>query len=311
MVSDVDSLSDGEIDRKAQKRSDRYADYRKRVASKAADIGTLHAVADPERKERCRTDLEAFLQSISPTRLACLSSPRPIVALSNASSVAFSLAVDSPMRCSVASASRRLPRMRRCGRFCTVIEVRLHLRRRRAGRPRSILGRSKPNSDERRTVRRLPRSLYRRSAPGWPPQRATSQHYKGERTHLHWTGDKLVLPTVAGSRSASGAVVSCKGITAVRRGMTHRRVDGTRQRRTSSFSTTFRRMVSPPAWADREPAEDHSKNVLKLAGHNRQIAIVCNGTVIEPDDLMDQLCDPTKSVVGVRRSPLCFGCRHT
>ena len=66
MVSDVDSLSDGEIDRKAQKRSDQYADYRKRVASKAADIGTLHAVADPERKERCRTDLEAFLQEYFP-----------------------------------------------------------------------------------------------------------------------------------------------------------------------------------------------------------------------------------------------------
>ena len=296
MVSDVDSLSDGEIDRKAQKRSDQYADYRKRVASKAADIGTLHAVADPERKERCRTDLEAFLQEYFPdsTGLSEFSPShrRVIKRLERCILVGgrFANAVFRGFgKSSIASNAALWAILYGHRKFVCIFGAEGEAAEEHLGTIKAEL----ETNDE--LFADFPEVCIAVRHLAGHPQRATSQHYKGERTHLHWTGDKLVLPTVAGS-SASGAVVSCKGITAVRRGMTHRRVDGTRQRPDFILLDDIQTDESA-----RQPGQIANrlkiiqKNVLKLAGHNRQIAIVCNGTVIEPDDLMDQLCDHDKN----------------
>jgi hypothetical protein len=56
--------------------------------------------------------------------------------------------------------------------------------------------------------------------------RQKGQKYHGEPTRIEWTSDKIVLPTIAGSR-ASGVVVSCSGMKGSDiRGQNQARADG-------------------------------------------------------------------------------------
>lgn len=121
------------------------------------------------------------------------------------------------------------------------------------------------------------------------PQRAMTQSYRGDLTHIEWTAQQIVLPTIPGS-VASGAVLCSGGITGGFRGMKHKRPDGTQQR--------------PDAIILDDPQTDESaatliqvnktlnkirKALVKLGGHRKSIAIVVNATVIEPDDAIDKL----------------------
>jgi len=48
--------------------------------------------------------------------------------------------------------------------------------------------------------------------------RCSGQLYKGQRTHIGWTANEVVLPTIPGS-AASGAIIRVAGITGRIRGM--------------------------------------------------------------------------------------------
>ena len=123
-------------------------------------------------------------------------------------------------------------------------------------------------------------------------QRCASQTCCGELTHIEWTKDRIVLPTVAGSKS-SGAIIVTRGITSSIRGLGHRRADGTQQRPDLVIGDdlqTDQSAVSPMQVKKR--LDILSKSVLKLGGHGSTIACVVNGTIIQPDDLMDRIRDP-------------------
>jgi hypothetical protein len=110
-------------------------------------------------------------------------------------------------------------------------------------------------------------------------------------THIEWTADTIVLPTIPGS-VASGAIISCKGLTATIRGMKHKRADGTQQR--PDFAIIDDPQTDESA---RTPLQVNKrinvikKSILKLCGHSAKMAVVMNATVIEPDDLVDQFLD--------------------
>ena len=55
--------------------------------------------------------------------------------------------------------------------------------------------------------------------------RCSGQLYKGERTHIGWVANEIVLPTIPGS-PASGAIIKVGGITGRIRGMKYKRADG-------------------------------------------------------------------------------------
>lgn len=126
------------------------------------------------------------------------------------------------------------------------------------------------------------------------PQRALSQTYRGERTHIEFTALQVVLPTIPKS-AASGAVLCARGITAGFRGLKHKRPDGAQAR--PDF------VILDDPQTDESAATPHQVNktlntlrkaILKLGSHRRQLAIVCNATVIEPDDAVDHLLrDPS------------------
>jgi hypothetical protein len=125
--------------------------------------------------------------------------------------------------------------------------------------------------------------------------RCGGQLLNGERTHISWKGDKLVLPTVKGSPS-SGSILVSRGITGRVRGLKHKTAAGLNLR--------------PDLVVIDDPQTDESAaslvqikdrlNIIKgailgLAGHGQPIACAMPCTIIHCDDLADQMTDRRKN----------------
>lgn len=123
------------------------------------------------------------------------------------------------------------------------------------------------------------------------PQRAARQTIDGVRTHVTASAEELVLPTVPGFEG-SGCVVRCKGITANIRGQRFKRPDGEQVRPDFVIiddPQTDASASSPSQCAKR--LSTINKTILRLGGHFESIACVCNATIIEADDVVDQMQD--------------------
>jgi hypothetical protein len=143
---------------------------------------------------------------------------------------------------------------------------------------------------------------------GWAP----TDEQTSRQTHIEWRGDTIVLPTiyvpegwaaVGGPRpgaklvpsAGSGRIVTTRGIMGGSRGLKHKRPDGTQVRpdfvvlddpQTDESAST--------ALQVKKRLDVLRKNILRLGGHNKKLAIVMNATAIKPDDMVDQVSDPKK-----------------
>lgn len=121
------------------------------------------------------------------------------------------------------------------------------------------------------------------------PQRCDSQTHKGERTHIRWSKDQVVLPTIPKS-PGSGAVITARGLLAGTRGMKRKSATGENARPDLL-------LIDDPQTdqSARTPAGVRKRlhlirsNLLKLGGHRTKLAVNMNATVIERDDLIDEL----------------------
>lgn len=126
-------------------------------------------------------------------------------------------------------------------------------------------------------------------------QRAKGQLYKGERTQITWGKRRIILPTIPGS-AASGSVIDARGITGAMRGMKHTTPEG--------------KIIRPDMAIGDDPQTEQSARspyqvnkrlkiingaMLNLSGPGRRIAAMVPCTVVEPDDLADQLLDREKN----------------
>jgi len=141
-------------------------------------------------------------------------------------------------------------------------------------------------------------------------QRAKTQQYIDKRgevkdTKLGWAGVEINLPFTDGApdgrggwqeAQAAGAVIVCAGITSSTiRGYQHRRADG--------------HVLRPDFALIDDPQDDESaqsatsctkrleiihKGIIRGAGHTRGLSIVMPCTVIQRDDMIDQLLDKKK-----------------
>jgi hypothetical protein len=124
--------------------------------------------------------------------------------------------------------------------------------------------------------------------------RANGQLCNGERTHIGWTADVVVLPTIPQSAS-SAAVIQVKGITGGIRGKKFKRPDGRSVRPDLVIiddPQTDESAKSPSQCAER--VRILSGAVLGLAGPGKKIAGVMPCTVISPGDMADVLLDREK-----------------
>jgi hypothetical protein len=126
-------------------------------------------------------------------------------------------------------------------------------------------------------------------------QRAGKQTLNGELTRIEWTGDRIVLPSVTGF-AGSGAIIWPRSILSKGlRGMRFKRPDGQQARPDFVLCDDLQTDESAASKSQTQKRlKALNSTVLRLSGHSTRLAIVIVGTIIEPDDLLDQLSDPKK-----------------
>jgi hypothetical protein len=271
----------------------KQAAYSRRRTAEQADVGEIPAVVDPDRREACRLDLHRFLTTYFPhsTGLHPFSADhRRVIAR---------------LEQGILHGGRFAQAIYRGAAKTTISEnaalwATLYAHRRFV----VIIGADKGSADgniasvktELETNDRLaedfPEVCYPVACLEGKVQRTHSQTIDGQLTHIRWTGDKLVFPRVNGSK-ASGAIIVARGITGRIRGMKHKTPDG------HQIRPDFVIIDDPQTdTSAKSPSQVEArlniirKAILKLAGHGTTISAVMNGTVICPDDVVDQLCDP-------------------
>lgn len=125
-------------------------------------------------------------------------------------------------------------------------------------------------------------------------QRCRSQTLYGELTHIGWTSDNMVFP-VAPDSIASGACVRTKSLLACNRGMTHKRFDGVQLRPEFVFvdDPQTDQSAKQPAQC-RKRIDKLYQTVLRLAGHKVSLSCFVAATVIQKDDMIDELLDKSR-----------------
>lgn len=127
-------------------------------------------------------------------------------------------------------------------------------------------------------------------------QRAHGQMYQGELTNIEWTKDEIKLPTMPDSIS-SGIVICARGILSSKlRGMRKYNKDGTRMRPDYI-------LIDDPQTEQSASNEVQvkkrlnviNKALLKSSSHQSRVSVVMPCTVIETNDLVDQLLDHNKN----------------
>ncbi len=125
--------------------------------------------------------------------------------------------------------------------------------------------------------------------------RQKGQKYKGEPTRIDWSSDRIVLPTIEGSK-ASGVVISSSGMKGSDiRGQNYARADGNVVR--PQLVLVDDPQTTESAWS---PSQSQRReailagDVLGMAGPGKKIAGLMACTVIRPDDMADNILDREK-----------------
>ncbi len=125
--------------------------------------------------------------------------------------------------------------------------------------------------------------------------RQKGQKYKGEPTRIDWSSDRIVLPTIAGSKG-SGVVISCSGMKGSDiRGQNYARADGQVVR--PQLVLVDDPQTTESAWS---PSQSQRReailagDVLGMAGPGKKIAGLMACTVIRPADMADNILDREK-----------------
>jgi hypothetical protein len=271
---------------------DRQRRYERRKSAERAEIGDIPAVKNPKRREKCRLDLNLFLVTYFPATTGL-----------NPFSDDHDRIIARIQDCGI-NGGKFLNVVYR-GFAKTTISENAALWAILYGHRRfvAIFGGGAKNADGNIDSLKqelsendllyedFPEVCHAIRALEGKPQRCASQTYQGELTHIEWTADRIVLPSIPGSVASAG-VISAHGITAASRGLKFKRPDGTQQRPDLAIiddPQTDESAGSPIQISKRLAVI--RKNICKLGGHARKIAVVINATVIEPNDLIDQLLD--------------------
>ena len=121
---------------------------------------------------------------------------------------------------------------------------------------------------------------------GNKPQAAASQTYRGNLTHIKWTADRIVLPTIEGEKSSGNILIalplkSC-------RGATHTLPDGTILRPELCIFDDVQNdedAENPDTVRKMEELIDHT--AMMLGGHSQTMSAIMNCTVRRAGDLSE------------------------
>jgi hypothetical protein len=280
----------------ATPRLSKQAAYSRGKATEAADIGPLRPVVNPARKEACRLNLELYLTTYFPatTGLHPFSDDHKRV-IARLQEIILrggreAKAIYRGFAKTTLAENAALWAVSYGHRRCVVMFG--ATRPAAAESMESIKAELETNDLLDEDFPEITQAI--RALEG-KPQRCASQTCVGNRTFIEWTSSKIALPFIEGS-VGGGAIVCCKGITAASRGLKFKLPNGDGQRPDL--------VIIDDPQTDESAAKPSGVNkrlnlirkvILRLAGHQKQIACVVNGTIIERDDVVDQLTDPGRN----------------
>ena len=304
MLREADALSGGQL---AADRHREHAKARSRKISAAkAEVGEIPPVVDPVRREACRLDLLKFLIDYFPAttgltpfgadhvrfirRLqdAMLNGGR----FANACYRAFaktSISEGASIWSTLYGHQRFVPVFcADASLACSIVDsIKLEL------------------SENELITSDFPEVCHAVIALGGKSQGARSQTYEGTLTHITWSTDTIVFPSIVLSSPradipcdkkhqtlSSGAMISAYGMTGSIRGLKHKRPDGTQQRPTFALCDDIQsdESAGSPMQVNKR-LKLLRKTILRAAGHRKAMGCVVNGTIIKPRDAMHQLTD--------------------
>ncbi len=278
-----------------------------------ADIGQIPAVADPDRRERCRRDLHEFLRAYFPESTGL----RPFGVAHQKAIERLQIAIlDGGYFVNV------FPRgygKTTIGENAAIWAI-LYGHRKfvpifgadanaASGNIDSV---KRELSDNDLLYEDFPEVCHAIRALEGKPQRCASQtHRPGNvegfevpedvapaSTHISWTADTIVLPTIMmpdGFSAASGSILTTRGLLGGSRGMKHKQAGGTQQRPDFIIidDPQTDESASSASQIDKRRGTIQ-KSILRLGGHGKRLAVVLNATIIQKDDLIEQMMDPKR-----------------
>jgi len=282
--------------------------YQARKALEAQTVPKIPPPVDPDRREACRNDLHLFLRTYFPhsTGLSPFSEDHILAIKRMENSILKGGGI--VLTC--------FPR----GFGKTTISENLAIWAAVYGHKRliPIIGADKPAASDTIDSLKSELTVNELLADDFPEvvmpfihidnksQRANTQKYNDELTHVRWSGDELGFAWIKGDdgeyRDNSGVLFRCLGITGRIRGMSVKLPNGKKQR--PDFFILDDPQTDESA---RSPAQVekrmsiYQKSILRLGGHDKMLSGVINATVIEPEDMVDiLLSDKHPEVEGLR-----------
>jgi hypothetical protein len=282
---------DGDDDR-LKKRRDAEIERSRELLRRGADIGDIPKVVDAARRESCRLDLERFLVTYFPysTGLSPFSNDhKRVIGRIQDCVLRGGRFVNAVYRGFAKSTVSELALLWAMlyghKRFGGIFAAESDLAAKAINSIRTELSDNDLLYDDFPEVCHAVRALEGKA------QRCNSQTHNGKRTHIGWKKDTLVLPTIEGSPS-SGAIIMSRGLTGSILGLRWKTPEGHQLRPDFTIvdDPQTRESARSPVQCQAR-LEILTKSVMKLAGHTKSMACVVNATVIEQDDMVDQLLD--------------------
>lgn len=262
-----------------------------RLSRSGRDIGELPPVVDPDRRDSCERDLRRFLETYLPLTFSLEWSDdhlRVIGLIEQATLEGGLFAMAMPRgsgKTSLCEGAALWAMLYGHRQFVCLIGSELDSATESL---QSIRTEIETNDV---LIQDFPAACFPVAALEGIHQRAPGQLYQGKQTHIRWTANEIVLPTIDGAAS-SGAIVRVAGITGRVRGMKFKRPDG--------------KPVRPSLVLVDDPQTDESAKslsqcdareriiagaILGLAGPGQKISGLAAVTVVHPGDLSDRLLD--------------------
>ena len=284
-------------------RREREAARNKATSKSGRDIGELPPVADPARKNACRTNFRLFCETYFHDQfyLAWSDDHLEIIAAVEAAVLtgellAFAMARGSG-KTAIIEAAALWALLYGHQQFVVIIGA-------TEGHAAEMLENVKVSCETRDMLADdFPEVIYPIKKLDRINNRARGQLYRGKPTHIKWRDEDIQFPSIPGS-PASGGIIRVRGMTGSIRGMAVTRASDGRRVRPSLVLVddpqTDKSARSPSQVAQLEKIFKGA--ILGLAGPDVQIAGLVTVTVVAPDDLAERLLDR-------ERNPACHGRR--
>ena len=283
----------GPVDYEQQKA--RQAQRNADVVRAAQDIGEIPAVADPQRKMQCEQSFRAFCETYfaevfylpwSEDHLRVIDKIERAVRTGGLFAMAMPRGSGKTVLCQTAVLWSALTG---ATPFVCLIAA-------SAERARDLLENIKVWLETNPLLQAdFPEVTYPIQCLERITNRQKGQKHRGEPTRIDWSSDRIVLPTIAGSK-ASGVVISCSGMKGSDiRGQNYARADGQVVR--PQLVLVDDPQTTESAWS---PSQSQRReailagDVLGMAGPGKKIAGLMACTVIRPADMADNILDREK-----------------